>query len=143
VTADGAVGPETLKALKACGPATVVTLLKNLRLTFLHAQPDVTDNPGWLPRVERTAALALAMAQTEKAPTMSNIDPTSTDTKSPLQSTTIQGAIISIIGAMAPTLASLLHIDAQQLINVVGAVATIAGFAMTIIGRMKATKLIA
>lgn len=73
-------------------------------------------------------------------------DPTTTsaaDTKSPLASTTIQGAIVMILSSMAPLLASYLKVDATQVVAVISAVTTICGFAMTVIGRMKATKTIA
>jgi hypothetical protein len=62
------------------------------------------------------------------------------DTKSPLQSTTIQGAFIAIASALAPTLAAKLGVQVQDLVGVVGAIGTIVGFAMTVIGRMRATK---
>jgi amino acid transporter len=68
---------------------------------------------------------------------------TAADTKSPLQSTTIQGAIVAIFSAVAPTLAARLGVQASDLIDVVSALGTIVGFAMTVIGRMKATKKIA
>lgn len=74
---------------------------------------------------------------------MSDTANTDAGSKSPLQSTTIQGAMLSIVGSLAPTLATLIHVPAQDIINVAGAVVAIVGFAMTIIGRMKATKSIA
>lgn len=66
-------------------------------------------------------------------------DTTTPATKSPLQSTTIQGAIVGIVGAFAPTLAKDLGLDAAQVMDAVSAILTLAGFAMTVIGRMKAT----
>lgn len=68
VTADDVVGPATLAAIKACDPAKVITLYAALREAFLHAQPTAPQNPGWFPRVVRTAAIAQRMAAAASAP---------------------------------------------------------------------------
>ena len=68
VAADGHYGPVTAAALAAAQPGRVITLYQNLRLSFLHAQPDAADNPGWFTRVVRTAALAQSLAEANPTP---------------------------------------------------------------------------
>lgn len=62
------------------------------------------------------------------------------DTKPALASTTLQGAIIAILSALAPTIANFLHLQASDIVQVVAAAGTVIGFIMTVIGRFKATK---
>lgn len=58
--------------------------------------------------------------------------------KPAISSTTIQGAILSIAGALAPTLADFLHLQADDVTKVVSAVVVLIGFTMTIVGRFTA-----
>jgi lysozyme family protein len=62
VMADGKFGPQTAAALADANALTVITLYKNLRLTFLHALPTAGDDPGWFSRVPRVADLAAQWA---------------------------------------------------------------------------------
>lgn len=62
VDADGIAGVQTFSALDKASPAGVITLLANLRATFLHSLPIADDFPGWFARVDRIAAIAGRMA---------------------------------------------------------------------------------
>lgn len=81
VTADGVVGPETLKAAAASNNATIKTLCE-LRETFLTGQPTFIANPGWLPRVARVAQAACKMLD-RPAPALDDLP---TGVPSPLES---------------------------------------------------------
>lgn len=62
VTVDEVYGELTRQAAKAAKPATLITQMAALRSTFLHAQSDAADNPGWFTRVSQVAGTAQAMA---------------------------------------------------------------------------------
>ena len=62
VTADGAFGPATLAAVKAADPAAVVNAIAAGRTAFYRSLPTFPHfGDGWLARVARTQAAALAM----------------------------------------------------------------------------------
>lgn len=63
VTADGAIGPKSLEAIKACGPQQVVDALCDMRLDFLKRLPTFeTFGKGWSRRVAEVKAKASSMA---------------------------------------------------------------------------------
>ena len=63
VTADGAIGPKSLEAIKACDPEQVVDALCDMRLDFLKRLPTFeTFGKGWSRRVAEVKAKATDMA---------------------------------------------------------------------------------
>lgn len=54
-------------------------------------------------------------------------------------SLTIQGLVVTLVGAFAPQIAAWLHIDAGDVTTIVGDVATLIGVVLAVIGRMRAT----
>ena len=63
VVADGAIGPKSLEAIKACDPEQVVDALCDMRLDFLKRLPTFeTFGKGWSRRVAEVKAKATDMA---------------------------------------------------------------------------------
>ena len=63
VTADGAIGPKSLEAIKSCDPDQVVDALCDMRLDFLKCLPTFdTFGKGWSIRVAEVKAKASSMA---------------------------------------------------------------------------------
>ena len=63
VTADGAIGPKSLEAIKACDPEQMVDALCDMRLDFLKRLPTFdTFGKGWSRRVAEVKDKASGMA---------------------------------------------------------------------------------
>ena len=63
VTADGAIGPKSLEAIKSCDPDQVVDALCDMRLDFLKRLPTFeTFGKGWTIRVNDVKEKASSMA---------------------------------------------------------------------------------
>jgi lysozyme family protein len=63
VTADGAIGPKSLEAIKACNPKELVDALCDMRLAFLKRLSTFdTFGKGWSRRVAEVKARADSMA---------------------------------------------------------------------------------
>jgi len=63
VVADGAIGPKSLEAIKACNPKELADALCDMRLTFLKRLPTFeTFGKGWSRRVAEVKARADSMA---------------------------------------------------------------------------------
>ena len=63
VTADGAIGPKSLEAIKSCDPDQVVDALCDMRLDFLKRLPTFdTFGKGWSRRVAEVKEKATGMA---------------------------------------------------------------------------------
>jgi lysozyme family protein len=63
VTADGAIGPKSLEAIKACDPEQTVQALCDMRLDFLKRLPTFeTFGKGWSRRVAEVKDKASGMA---------------------------------------------------------------------------------
>ena len=63
VTADGAIGPKSLEAIKSCDPDQVVDALCDMRLDFLKRLPTFdTFGKGWSRRVAEVKEKASSMA---------------------------------------------------------------------------------
>jgi lysozyme family protein len=63
VTADGAIGPKSLEAIKSCAPDQVVDALCDMRLDFLKRLPTFeTFGKGWTIRVAEVKEKATGMA---------------------------------------------------------------------------------
>jgi lysozyme family protein len=63
VVADGAIGPKSLEAIKACNPKELVDALCDMRLAFLKRLPTFeTFGKGWSRRVAEVKARADSMA---------------------------------------------------------------------------------
>ena len=64
VTADGAIGPKSIEAIKACNPEETVDALCDMRLDFLKRLPTWdTFGKGWGRRVEEVESKASEMAK--------------------------------------------------------------------------------
>jgi lysozyme family protein len=64
VTADGAIGPKSIEAIKACNAEETVDALCDMRLDFLKRLPTWdTFGKGWGRRVEEVEAKATEMAK--------------------------------------------------------------------------------
>lgn len=64
VTADGIIGPETIKAAQSCDVALAIRDAAYERLGFLRTLPTWPNfGTGWTNRVNRTEAAALAMVK--------------------------------------------------------------------------------
>jgi len=63
VTADGAIGPKSIEAIKACDPEQMVQALCDMRLDFLKRLPTFeTFGKGWSRRVAEVKDKASGMA---------------------------------------------------------------------------------
>jgi len=63
VVADGAIGPKSLEAIKACNPKELVDALCDMRLAFLKRLPTFeTFGKGWSRRVAEVKTRADSMA---------------------------------------------------------------------------------
>jgi lysozyme family protein len=63
VTADGAIGPKSIEAIKACDPGQTVQALCDMRLDFLKRLPTFeTFGKGWSRRVAEVKDKASGMA---------------------------------------------------------------------------------
>jgi lysozyme family protein len=63
VTADGAIGPKSIEAIKACDPEQTVQALCDMRLDFLKRLPTFeTFGKGWSRRVAEVKEKASSMA---------------------------------------------------------------------------------
>jgi lysozyme family protein len=63
VTADGAIGPKSIEAIKACDPEQTVQALCDMRLDFLKRLPTFeTFGKGWSRRVAEVKDKASSMA---------------------------------------------------------------------------------
>ncbi len=63
-------------------------------------------------------------------------------TKTPIQSMTITGALVALVSGLAPVILGQLGFSsdqAAQVVNGIGALGTVIGAVMAIIGRMRAT----
>jgi lysozyme family protein len=62
VTADGAIGPKSIEAIKACDPKELAGALCDMRLDFLKRLPTfATFGKGWSRRVAEVKEKALSM----------------------------------------------------------------------------------
>lgn len=67
VTADGAIGPKSLEAIKTCNSKELVDSLCDMRLDFLKRLPTfATFGKGWSRRVAEVKEKALSMAGEEE-----------------------------------------------------------------------------
>lgn len=55
-------------------------------------------------------------------------------------SLTIQGIVVGLVGAFAPNIAAVLHIQAGDVTNIVSMAVSLIGAVMAVIGRMRATQ---
>jgi lysozyme family protein len=158
---DGEIGPMTIAAARARDPAIAVRAYAEARRRRYRALPHFWRfGRGWLARVDKTLARALALA-TPTSPTSPNRkDPTMTD--KPVEaapkhaaeakwwgeSMTIWGAALTALSTVLPLLGPLVGLDltaemvrqlGDQVVHVVQAIGGLVGTALTIWGRARAT----
>lgn len=161
--ADGEIGPNTRAAIAAVPAAELIRRYADVRRARYRALPHFWRfGRGWLARVDKTLARALALdlqptpqpQSTEGAPNMTQPadDTTTGETETTAkwwgQSITIWGAIITGLSTVLPTLGPALGIDitgdlvrelGNNVVLTVQAVGGLIGTLMTIYGRMRAT----
>lgn len=162
VEADGKIGPETLAAAAAADPARVIERYAELRRQHYRSLAGFRHfGRGWLRRVERTLAAARALIKStashdsNQETTMPDSAAKATEPSMPPDrkwwghSVTIWGALVSAAAVVLPALGPVLGIDVtpamiRQLGGELGAlmqlVAGLAGTALTIYGRVRATR---
>lgn len=160
--ADGEIGPNTRAAIAAIPATELIHRYADVRRARYRALPHFWRfGRGWLARVDKTLAGALALdlqptlqpQSTEGAPNMTQpADDTTSETETTAkwwgQSITIWGAIITGLSTVLPTLGPALGIDitgdlvrelGNNIVVTVQAVGGLIGTLMTIYGRMRAT----
>jgi uncharacterized protein (TIGR02594 family) len=156
---DGEIGPETRAAILATPAGDALARYAEIRRRRYRALPHFWRfGRGWLTRVDRTLARAQEiLGQTTASPTQ-NIegDRDMTSDTSPTapakwwgESMTIWGTIITGLATVLPAFGPLVGIDisgdlvreaGDQVVGLVQAIAGLAGTAMTIYGRIRATQ---
>ena len=154
---DGEIGPETLG--KAAGQPIAAALARYAEARRRHYRSLSTFwrfGRGWLARVDRTLAAALAIVRatpsTSQQEQTSMTEPTSTtetpDSKWWGRSLTIWGVIITTLSTVLPVVAPVIGLDitaelvrqlGDQVVVVVQAAGGLAGTILTIWGRARAT----
>ena len=164
VSVDGAIGPETLAALKGHAIPTNLEKYADVRRARYRALPHFWRfGRGWLNRVETTLAAArreksseaiLQTPHTEGTTSMDMKDMQTTvelpaDGRWWVQSRTIWGALITAAAAVIPVLGPLVGIElsgevvrqaGEQTVSAVQALAGLFGTLLTIYGRISAVQ---
>ncbi len=154
-TADGIIGPLTLKALKDMPVETILRgYAANRRQRYRMIPHFWRFGRGWLNRVDKTLALANQVAKgTEQSPIGkgdSTMNQTMTDeSKWWGNSMTIWGAITTGLAAILPVAGQILGLDltselvgqlGSQVVSAAQAIIALIGTLMTITGRVRATQ---
>jgi uncharacterized protein (TIGR02594 family) len=159
VAADGEIGPETRAAVaRTAVDGALVRYAEIRRRRYRALSTFWRFGRGWLKRVDRTLARGQTiLGQTTPSPTQSiegdrDMTSTSPETASAKwwgESMTIWGTIITGLATVLPAFGPLVGIDitgdlvqqaGDDVVSVVQAIAGLAGTAMTIFGRIRATR---
>ncbi|MEW5963547.1 MAG: TIGR02594 family protein [Pseudomonadota bacterium] len=157
---DGEVGPETRAAIdRSPTPEVIAAYAEIRRRRYRELGHFWRFGRGWLNRVAKTEALALAWQQSEPATPardeqkgpieMTRETGTATEPKWWGESMTIWGALLTALTTVLPVIGPLIGINitaelitalGEQLVNVVQALAGLAGILMTVFGRVRASQ---
>ncbi|MGE3064751.1 MAG: TIGR02594 family protein [Hyphomicrobiaceae bacterium] len=158
---DGDIGPLTLAAAAARPPVAALTAYADIRRRRYRALSTFWRfGRGWLARVDRTLAAALALVPADPQPT-SNRNEQETDMPTPTttpalpwwgSSLSIWGTAITALSTVLPVLGPLLGLNVtpdlvqllgQQIVEVVQALGGVIGTVMAIYGHSRVATLVA
>ena len=150
VTEDGEIGPETLGAAESADAQSVLAGYAELRRGFYRALPTFPHfGRGWLARVDKTFARALALAENPAYNPPKETNSMPNEQKWWGSSVTIWGVLITVLTTVLPAAGPLIGLDINpamikglggDLTQLVQALGGIIGTGVTVFGRFRASK---
>ena len=150
VPEDGEIGPDTLATAADADATPILTRYADLRRAFYRNLPTFDHfGRGWLARVDKTLARAEALAGASANPSPKETNSMPNDQKWWGSSVTIWGVLITVLTTVLPAAGPLIGLDINpalikglggDLTQLVQALGGIIGTAVTVFGRLRATR---